>query len=134
MTSLARIKIAAAVLLAFAAAAPAAAAQECSTSDSMIALTACYNKLLAQADKDMQAKYQEIEAPVKHLSIQDQQLAKSQETWVAYRDQTCQNAVRLHWLEGTYENVSIVTCKLVLTRERTADLEAMFQPLFGVMK
>jgi len=135
MTMLARIKIAAVCLIAMAAAAPAAhAAQgECLDGQSSREITLCYTKLLNQADADMKAKYQELEAPVKHLSVIDAALTKSQENWVAYRDQTC-DAVRLHWLEGDLETVNVLSCKLTLTRERVSDIDNMFRPLFGAAK
>ena|SRR5665213_2068418 len=91
MTLFARTMAGAAFVLALVATASGAAAQECTTTDSLMTATRCYNKLLDQANADMQAKYQEAEGPVKRLSQLDQQLAKSQEDWVAYRNQTCDN-------------------------------------------
>jgi uncharacterized protein YecT (DUF1311 family) len=130
MTLFARTKVGAAFLIALAATTAGAAAQECSTSDSVRAITACYNKLLDQANADMQAKYQEAEGPVKRLSQLEQALTKSQEDWVAYRNETCDNLVRLYWLEGQLETVNVINCKLALTRERTSDLENMLHALF----
>jgi uncharacterized protein YecT (DUF1311 family) len=135
MTLFARIRIAAACLIATAAGASLAhAAQgECLDGQSSREITLCYTKLLNQADADMKAKYQDLEAPVKHLSVIEAQLTKSQEDWVAYRDQACE-LVRLHWLEGDLETVNVLNCKLTLTRERTSDLDNMFRPLFGAAK
>ena len=135
MTMFARINIAAACLIALAASAPAAqAAQgECLDGQSSREITLCYTKLLNQADADMKAKYQELEAPVKHLSVIEAALTKSQENWAAYRDQACET-VRLHWLEGDLETVNVLTCKLTLTRERISDIDNMFRPLFGAAK
>ena len=95
MKLIARPMAGAASLLALAATASGAAAQDCTTTDSVKAATACYNKLLDQANADMQAKYQEAEGPVKRLSQLDQQLVKSQEDWVAYRNHTCDNLGRV---------------------------------------
>lgn len=134
MTMFARAVSGAAFLVVLAASTSGAIAQDCTSSDTLNDLAACYNKLLNRADADMQAKYQEVEAPVKHLSMIDQAMAKSQEDWVAYRDQTCDNLVRLHFLEGQFERVSVINCKLALTRERTSDLQNVFVPLFGAGK
>ena len=135
MARFARINFATACFIALAAATSTAqAAQgECLDGQSSREITLCYTKLLNQADAEMKARYQELEAPVKHLSVIDAALTKSQENWVAYRDQTC-DAVRLHWLEGDLETVNVLVCKLTLTRERVSDIDNMFRPLFGAAK
>lgn len=116
------------------AAPPSSAPTDCSSSDTMTTLTACYTKLLAQADADMQAKYQQVKDQVKALGVIDQNLAKSQEDWAAYRDQTCDNVVRRYWSIGDFETISFLGCKLTLTRERTSDLQNAFVPGFGALK
>jgi len=133
MTMFARI--AAVCLLALAASGSGALAQQqdCLAGDSSREITLCYTKLLNQADAEMRAKYDELEAPVKHLSVIEAQLTKSQADWLAYRDQACE-LVRLHWLEGDLETVNVLVCKLSLTRERINDLDNMFRPLFGAAK
>jgi len=127
MTLFARTMIGA--LFALIATASGAAAEDCTDSDSMTAMTRCYTKLLDKANADMQAKYQEVDGPVKHLSMLDQGLAKSQEAWVAYRDQTCELA-RIHALDGQFETINTLGCKLTLTRERIGDLDNQFHPMF----
>ena len=127
MTLFARTMIGA--LLALIASASGAAAEDCTDSDSTTAMTRCYTKLLDKANADMQAKYQEVDGPVKHLSILDGGLSKSQEAWVAYRDQTCELA-RIHALDSQFETINTLSCKLALTRERVTDLDNQFHPMF----
>jgi uncharacterized protein YecT (DUF1311 family) len=116
-------------LLALVATASSAAAQDCADSDSTTDMTRCYTKLLDQANADMQAKYQEVDSPVKHLSMLDGGLSKSQEAWVTYRDQTCELA-RIYALESQLETINALSCKLALTRERISDLDNQFHPMF----
>jgi len=127
MTLFARTMIGA--LLALAATASGAAAQDCANSDTTTDMNRCYTRLLTQADADLQAKFQEVNGPVKHLSMLDQGMTKAQEAWVAYRDQTCEVA-RLKSLGTQFETVSPVSCRLALTRERISDLDNQFNPLF----
>ena len=134
MTIFTRIKIAAVCAIASAATGSGAlGAEDCLAGDSSREITLCYTQELKQADADMKAKYDELEAPVKHLSVIEAELTKSQADWVAYRDQTCET-VRLHWLEGDLETVNVLVCKLQLTRERISDIDDMFRPLFGAAK
>lgn len=127
MTLFARAMIGA--LLALVATASGAAAEECADADSTTDLTRCYTRLLDKANADMQAKYQEVDGPVKHLSMLDGGLTKSQEAWIAYRDQTCELA-RIHALDGQFETINTLGCKLALTRERISDLDNQFHPMF----
>jgi uncharacterized protein YecT (DUF1311 family) len=127
MTLFARTMIGA--LLALIATASGAAAQDCSDSDTTTDMNRCYTRLLAKTDADLQAKYKEVDDPVKHLSMLDQGLTKAQEAWVTYRDQTCEVA-RLHALGTQFETVSPISCRLALTRERISDLDNQFNPLF----
>lgn len=106
-----------------------AAAQDCADSDSTTEMNRCYTKLLAKTDADLQAKFQEINGPVKHLSMLDQGMTKAQEAWVAYRDQTCEVA-RLKSLGTQFETVAPISCRVALTRERISDLDNQFNPLF----
>jgi uncharacterized protein YecT (DUF1311 family) len=127
MTLFARTMIGA--LLALVATASGAAAQDCADSDSTTDMARCYTKLLDKANADMQAKYQEVDGPVKHLSMLDGGLSKAQEAWVTYRDQTCELA-RIYALESQLETINALSCKLVLTRERISDLDNQFHPMF----
>jgi uncharacterized protein YecT (DUF1311 family) len=127
MTLFARTMIGA--LLALIATASSAAAQDCSDSDTTTDMNRCYTRLLAKTDADLQAKYKEVDDPVKHLSMLDQGLTKAQEAWVTYRDQTCEVA-RLKSLGTQFETVSPISCRLALTRERISDLDNQFNPLF----
>lgn len=113
---------------------PLFAPTDCNGSDTMITLTACYTKLLKQAEADMQAKYSQVKDQVKSLSVIDQNLTRSQDAWLAYRDQTCDQVVRLYWSVGDFENISFLSCKVTLTRERTGDLQSAFVPVFGALK
>jgi len=81
-----------AVLVLMASANGATAQTNC-TNGSLKTASDCFNKLLDQANDDMQAKYNDAETTLKHANGQqsqfDAQLAKSQDTWLAYRTQTC---------------------------------------------
>jgi uncharacterized protein YecT (DUF1311 family) len=127
MTMFARAMIGAAIALIVTAS--AAAAQDCANSDSTTEMNRCYTKLLAQADADLKAKYDDVNGPVKHLSMLDQGMTKAEEAWITYRDQTCEVA-RLKSLGTQFETVAPISCRLTLTRERISDLDNQFNPLF----
>jgi len=115
-----------------------AMAQTNCTSGSLKAASDCFNKLLDQANADMQAKYNDAETTLKHANGQqsqfDAQLAKSQETWLAYRSQTCDDLVKPYFEEGVLQGVAVTSCKLALTKERASDLQNMFQGLWGLQQ
>ncbi len=106
-------------------------AQANCTGGSITAAATCFNKLLDQANTDMQAKYQADQAMVKDQSSFVAMLGKSQDAWLAYRSQTCDTLVQTYFQEGTMQAVAVVSCKLALTKERTSDLQNLFQSLWG---
>jgi uncharacterized protein YecT (DUF1311 family) len=122
---------AALVALSLVAGAHSAMAQANCTSDSLKTASDCFNKLLDQANADMQANYQTDQAMVKDQSSFVAMLAKSQDAWLAYRSQTCDTLVQTYFQQGTMQGVAVASCKLALTRERASDLKNMFQGLWG---
>ena len=109
-----------------------ALAQANCTSGSLKTAGVCFNKLLDQANADMQAKYLADQAVVKDQSTFVALLAKSQDAWLAYRSQTCDNLVETYFQQGTMQSVAVTSCKLALTKERVSDLQNLFQSLWGV--
>ena len=106
-------------------------AQANCTTDTITAAAACFNKALDQANADMQAKYQAAQGVVKDQSSFVALLAKSQDAWLAYRTQTCDNLVEPYFQQGTMQGVAVTSCKLALTKERISDLQNLFQSLWG---
>jgi uncharacterized protein YecT (DUF1311 family) len=115
-----------------------AAAQTNCTGGSLKTASDCFNKLLDQANADMQAKYSDAQTTLKHANGQqsqfDAQLAKSQDTWLTYRSQTCDELVQPYFEEGAMQNIAVTSCKLALTKERASDLQNMFQGLWGLQQ
>ena len=112
---------------------PAQAQTSCSI-DSINQATSCLTKALAQAEADMQAKLQDAEAAVKTRSTYAGELAKSQETWLAYRAATCDALVKTFWGEGQLRDLAPVSCRLALTKARAADLDNAFHGLWGLQQ
>lgn len=110
----------------------AAGAQTNCTSDTITAAASCFNKALAAADQDMQSRYQAAQARVKDQSQFTALLAKSQDAFLAYRAATCDDLVNGYWQEGQLQQVAVLSCKVALTKERAADLDNMFQGLWGL--
>jgi uncharacterized protein YecT (DUF1311 family) len=115
-----------------------AMAQTNCTSGSLKTAADCFNKLLDQANADMQAKYSDAQTTLKHANGSQSQfdalLVKSQNTWLAYRAQTCDDLVNPYFEEGQLQAVAVISCKLALTKERASDLQNMFQGLWGVQQ
>jgi uncharacterized protein YecT (DUF1311 family) len=115
-----------------------AVAQTNCTSGSIKTASDCFNKLLDQANADMQARYNDAETTLKRANGQqsqfDAQLAKSQDTWLAYRSQTCDDLVKPYFEEGSLQEVAVTSCKLALTKQRASDLQNMFQGLWGLQQ
>jgi uncharacterized protein YecT (DUF1311 family) len=126
------IRIACLAALLTLAGASGAFAQTGCASDSLKAAGDCFNKALVAADADMQGKYQEDQATVKDQSAFAALLTKSQDAFLAYRTATCDALVQTYWQEGQLQSVAVSSCKLALTKARTADLENMFHGLWGL--
>jgi uncharacterized protein YecT (DUF1311 family) len=113
-------------------------AQTNCTGGSLKTASDCFSKLLDQANADMQAKYTDAETQLKHANGQqsqfDAQLAKSQDTWLAYRTQTCDDLVKPYFEEGAMQGIAVTSCKLALTKQRASDLQNMFQGLWGLQQ
>ena len=110
---------------------PAGAEANC-TSDTLTAAAICFGKVLAEADQDMQVKYQAAQTRVKDQSQFAALLTKSQDAFLAYRKATCDDLVNGYWQEGQLQQVAMLSCKVALTRERATDLDNMFQGLWGL--
>jgi uncharacterized protein YecT (DUF1311 family) len=111
-----------------------AGAQASCGSDTLTAAAICFGKVLAQADQDMQAKYQTAQTRVKDQSQFTALLAKSQDAFLAYRARTCDDLVNGYWQQGQLQQVAVLSCKVALTRERVTDLDNMFQGLWGLQQ
>ena len=115
-----------------------AMAQTNCTSGTLKTASDCFNKLLDQANADMQAKYSDAQTTLKHANGQQSQfdtlLAKSQDTWLAYRTQTCDDLVQPYFEQGSLQGVAVTSCKLALTKARASDLQNMFQGLWGLQQ
>jgi uncharacterized protein YecT (DUF1311 family) len=115
-----------------------AMAQASCTSGTLKAASDCFNKLLDQANADMQAKYTDAQTTLAHANGKQSQfgaqLAKSQDTWLAYRSQTCDDLVQPYFEQGALQGVAVTSCKLALTKQRASDLTNMFQGLWGLQQ
>ena len=110
----------------------AAGAQASCTSDTITAAASCFTKALAAADQDMNAKYQAAQTRVKDQSQFAALLTRSQDAFLTYRSQTCDDLVNGYWQQGQLQQVAVLSCKVALTKERAADLDNMFQGLWGL--
>ena len=115
-----------------------AMAQSSCTSGSLKTASDCFNKLLDQANADMQAKYDDADTQLKKANGQqsqfDAQLAKSQHTWLAYRTQTCDELVQPYFEEGSMQAMAVTVLQAGPdqgTRQRPAN---MFQGLWGLQQ
>lgn len=115
-----------------------AMAQANCTGGSLKTASDCFDKLLDAANIDMQAKYNDAQTHLKHANGQqsqfDAQLAKTQDTWLAYRTQTCDELVKPYFEEGAMQGLAVTSCKLALTKQRASDLANMFQGLWGLQQ
>jgi uncharacterized protein YecT (DUF1311 family) len=115
-----------------------AMAQSDCTSGTIKTAADCFNKLLDQANADMQTKYANAQTTLAQANGKQSQfgaqLAKSQDTWLAYRSQTCDDLVKPYFEEGQLQGVAVTSCKLALTKERASDLANMFQGLWGLQQ
>lgn len=118
-----------------AAAAPAAAQQvDCATAEVQVELTYCAEQDWNAADAELNTAYGAAKAVLQQiddgLPAEEQgavaNLRDGQRAWVAFRDATCAaEGYAMHG--GSAEPMVIYGCRARLTRQRTADLQAMAQ-------
>jgi len=85
----------------------------------------CFGNALADAQAALAAKIVDVRAIRKAEDFQAQ-VTRSQQAWEASVQQTCDGLVSLFWQGGTIRIPATLQCKAELTRERTADLDRLF--------
>jgi uncharacterized protein YecT (DUF1311 family) len=85
---------------------------------------------LARADAEMNAQYRVTMAAIRRWGARPGSpdypaaLLKAQRAWIAYRDAGCA-AEGNAYFGGTMQGLTIVTCKVRVTRTRTGELKHM---------
>jgi len=96
--------------------------------------TYCAEQALLQAETEMNAAYKEaltkmedLDAPLPaHLKGSTKALEEAQQAWTTYRDKDCL-AYSYPFRAGTRGTISLLTCKIFLTRQRAEDLSGMIE-------
>jgi uncharacterized protein YecT (DUF1311 family) len=102
----------------------ASARAQCEDAKSTAQTNACFAKELKKADTELNGVYR---ATVKKLHPEDAiLLRKTQRAWLAYRDAQCA-AEHALWGGGTGGPAAWMSCKLELTRQRTAEIQNTYQ-------
>jgi len=91
-----------------------------------------YHNVLNRAEAEVQGKYLQILdlAAMKENRELRESFQHSQQTWTAYRKQTC-DGVWEFWNPGTARNTEALRCEILLDRERTRLLDSLYNmPLY----
>ena len=113
------------ILLAFfiVAVSPMARAQ-CDDAKTTLQINECFAKELKKADAELNGVYR---LTIKKLEPAEAVLLrKAQRAWLGYRDAHCE-ADRAQWDGGTGGPAAFMSCKLELTRKRTAEIQNTYQ-------
>lgn len=102
---------------------PRDTAEGCNDKDGAVALSSCYSEHAEVWQKRLDAAYPAALDYVK--GAQRKALRRAQETWLKYRDATCDfynfSPGSIHYIQGAY-------CMLDLTRSRALELEEYLLP------
>jgi len=96
--------------------------------------TYCGEQALLEAETEMAAAYEkalakmrELDAPLPdELKGSPQALEEAQQAWTTYRDKDC-FAYSYPFRAGTRGTISLLSCKIFLTRQRAEDLSGMIE-------
>lgn len=106
--------------------------QECPNATSTLDIISCYHNVITRTEAEVQGKYQQILnlAAMKENDKLRESFQHSQQTWIAYRKETC-DGVWEFWNPGTAKNTEALRCEILLDRERTRLLDNLYNvPLY----
>lgn len=96
---------------------------QCDDAKTTLQINECFAKELKKADAELNSVYQ---STMKKLEPADAVLLrKAQRAWLVYRDAQCE-ADRALWGQGTGGPAAFMSCKLELTRKRTAEIQKTY--------
>ena len=108
----------------FAIATGAAVRAQCDDAKTTLQINECFAKELKKADAELNDIYR---LTMKKLEAADAVLLrKAQRAWLVYRDAQCE-ADRALFDGGTGGPAALLSCKLELTRKRTAEIQGTYQ-------
>ena len=101
-----------------------AARAQCEEAKTTLQINECFAKELKKADARLNRVYRLTQ---EKLSPEDAALLqKTQRAWVAFRDAQCEAEHALMG-EGTAGPMTLMSCKLEMTRKRTAEIRTTYQ-------
>lgn len=103
-----------------------AAAQDCDTAETQVALTACANGEWMAADADLNANYATAIKAMAGVEGGTAALRQAQRAWIAYRDAACA-AEALTVQGGSAEPMVYGFCMARLTTARAEDLAILYE-------
>jgi uncharacterized protein YecT (DUF1311 family) len=108
----------------FAIATGAVVRAQCDDAKTTLQINECFAKELKKADAELNDVYR---STIKKLEAADAALLrKAQRAWLVYRDAQCE-AGRALLDGGTGGPAAFLSCKLELTRKRTAEIQNTYQ-------
>jgi uncharacterized protein YecT (DUF1311 family) len=97
---------------------------QCEDAKSTLQINDCFARELKKADAEINRVYQ---STMNKLQPDDAALLrKAQRAWLAYRDAHCE-AEYAFWDGGTGGPAARMSCKLELSRQRTAEIQNTYQ-------
>lgn len=103
-------------------ASPAVSANDCTNAGSQTAMNQCASEAFAAADKQLNARYQEIEKRLGNDASAKKLLTAAQRAWVSFRDAECTFSSSAS-AEGSVYPMLVGNCKAQLTSARTDELK-----------
>lgn len=101
--------------------------QDCPNAATTLDFISCYHNVINRTEAEVQGKYQQILnlAAMKENGKLRESFQHSQQTWTAYRKETC-DGVWEFWNPGTAKNTEALRCEILLDRERTRVLDSLY--------
>jgi uncharacterized protein YecT (DUF1311 family) len=110
-------------------------ATPCSEQASTYEMSACLERALQAADRDLNAAYREAQSAIDRDCGVDAGcraawrtgLQRAQRAWIAFRNADCRELAPLEWRGGTGSGPAVLACLLASTEQRARDLTARYE-------